>query len=541
MTNTLFYGDNLHVLREHVADESVDLIYLDPPFNSNANYNMLFKSPDGSESDAQISAFDDTWSWGQSAEEAVDWVRDSGHHKTFDLLETMRAFLGENDMMAYLAMMAARLIELHRVLKDTGSLYLHCDPTASHYLKLLLDGVFGARSYQNEIIWKRTTTHSDSKTWSRVSDTILFFTKGAQFTWETPREPHSDEYIAAKYNKDDNDGRGRYHLDNMTSPNPRPNMMYEWMGFPFPPKGWRYQTETMQRLHDEGRIYYPMKKDGSHDTSKRPRLKRYLAEMPGGVMGNIWTDIPPINSQAQERLGYPTQKPLALLERIIAASSNEGDVVLDPFCGCGTAVDAAEKLGRRWLGIDVTHLAVNLIEQRMMDAHPDAKFKVVGRPESLAGAEELAKRDKHEFEKWIVPKLEGHLFEGGRKGADGGIDGFIYFRPDPASRKTEKAILSVKGGNNVGVGMIRDLHSTMEREKALAGVFITKALPTKPMITEAAKVGLFEGPGGRKISRLQILTLAEIFQGKRPDLPHIDSPYKKAQRSKKASGQGTLL
>ncbi|MEM7688885.1 MAG: DNA methyltransferase [Pseudomonadota bacterium] len=541
MTNTLYYGDNLHVLHEKIADESVDLIYLDPPFNSNANYNMLFKSPDGSDSDAQINAFDDTWSWGPSAEEAVEWVRDSGHHKTYDLLETMRAFLGENDMMAYLAMMAARLIELHRVLKDTGSLYLHCDPTASHYLKLLLDGVFGPASYKNEIIWKRTTTHSDSKTWSRVSDTILFFTKSSGFTWHTPREPHSEEYITTKYRHDDDDGRGPYRLDNMTSPNPRPNMMYEWLGFPFPPKGWRYQRETMQRLHDEGRIWYPTNDDGSYRTKNRPQLKRYLAEMPGGVMGNIWTDINPINSQAQERLGYPTQKPLALLERIIAASSNEGDVVLDPFCGCGTALDAAEKLGRKWIGIDVTHLAINLIEQRMMDAHPEAKFEVVGRPESLAGAEELAKRDKHEFEKWIVPKLDGHLFEGGRKGADGGIDGFIYFRSDPGSRKSDKAILSVKGGDNVGVGMIRDLHSVMEREKALAGVFVTKSLPTKPMITEAAKVGLFEGPGGRKISRLQILTLAEIFQGLRPDLPLVDSPYKKAQRSQKPDQQGKLL
>ena len=253
-----------------------------------------------------------------------------------------------------------------------------------------------------------------------------------------------------------------------------------------------------------------------------------------GSSGGIDDDVRWLSPRDAERLGYPTQKPLALLERIIAASSNEGDVVLDPFCGCGTALDAAEKLGRKWIGIDVTHLAINLIEQRMLDAHPDADFKVIGRPESLAGAEELARRDKHEFEKWIVPKLEGHLYEGGRKGADGGIDGFIYFRPDPSgSKKTEKAILSVKGGENVGVGMIRDLHSTMEREKALAAVFVTKALPTKPMVTEAAKVGLFDGPGGRKIPRLQILTLAEIFAGKRPDLPHVDSPYKKAQRSVK--------
>lgn len=540
MANTLYYGDNLHVLDEKIRGESVDLIYLDPPFNSNANYNMLFKSPDGSDSDAQINAFDDTWSWGPSAEEAVDWVRDSGHHKTYDLLETMRGFLGENDMMAYLAMMAARLIELHRVLKPTGSLYLHCDPTASHYLKLLLDGVFGAKSYKNEIVWKRTTTHSDSKTWSRISDTILFFTKASEFTWTTPREPHSEEYVATKYRHDDGDGRGPYRLDNMTSPNPRPNMMYEWLGFPFPPKGWRYKPETMQRLHDEGRIWYPTNADGTYRTTNRPQLKRYLDEMPGGVMGNIWTDIHPINSQAQERLGYPTQKPLALLERIISASSNEGDVVLDPFCGCGTALDAAEKLGRQWIGIDVTHLAINLIEQRMMDAHPEASFTVVGRPESLAGAEELAKRDKHEFEKWIVPKLDGHLFEGGRKGADGGIDGFIYFKPD--GKKTEKAILSVKGGENVGVGMIRDLHSTMEREKATAAVFITKALPTKPMTTEAAKVGNFDSEvTGRKHPRLQIITLAEIFADKRPDLPWVVSPYKKAQRSQKPDGQAKLL
>ena len=289
----------------------------------------------------------------------------------------------------------------------------------------------------------------------------------------------------------------------------------------------------LSALDEAGDLYWT--KTGKPRRKVRPGNEAYA------VIDNLWNDVPALESHSKERLGYPTQKPLALLERIISASSNEGDVVLDPFCGCGTALDAAEKLGRKWIGIDATHLAVNLIEQRMLDAHPDAAFTVVGRPESLAGAEELARRDKHEFEKWIVPKLEGHLYEGGRKGADGGIDGFIYFRPDADARKTQKAILSVKGGENVGVGMIRDLHSTMEREKALAGVFITKALPTKPMTVEAAKVGLFDGPGGRKIPRLQIITLAEIFAGKRPDLPHIDSPYKKAQRSKKASGQAQLL
>ncbi|MGO9743857.1 MAG: site-specific DNA-methyltransferase, partial [Roseiarcus sp.] len=328
--NTLFYGDNLPVMREHIAGESVDLVYLDPPFNSNASYNVLFKAPDGHRSQAQIEAFDDTWHWTDSAEQAFDEVMASGNSDAAEMLRAMRSFLRENDMMAYLTMMAVRLIELRRVLKPTGSLYLHCDPTASHYLKIVLDAIFGPAGFQNEIVWKRTTTHSDSKTWSRVADNILFYSKGKVFTWNTPRAPHSQEYIASKYRHDDGDGRGRYRLDNMLSPNPRPNMVYEWRGFSSPSIGWRYQEETMAQLDAEGRIWYPRKSDGSLDASKRPQLKRYLDEMEGGAVGTVWTDIAPINSQAHERLGYPTQKPLALLERIVAASSNEGDLVLDP-------------------------------------------------------------------------------------------------------------------------------------------------------------------------------------------------------------------
>jgi site-specific DNA-methyltransferase (adenine-specific) len=263
MTNKLYYGDNLDVLREHIPDASVDLIYLDPPFNSNASYNILFKSPAGAGADASIEAFDDTWAWGPTASSALMDITQSGNHKLHVLMQAMKTAIGENAMMAYLAMMAVRLVEMHRVLKDTGSLYLHCDPTASHYLKLVLDAVFGNENFRNEITWKRTNTHNDSKTWSKVSDIILFYSKGKDFTWNTPREPHSEEYKASKYRSDDGDGRGLYQLDNMTSPNPRPNMMYEWLGFPFPPMGWRYQTETMQRLHDDGRIWYPTKSDGS--------------------------------------------------------------------------------------------------------------------------------------------------------------------------------------------------------------------------------------------------------------------------------------
>ena len=386
----------------------------------------------------------------------------------------MRTFLGDNDMMAYLAMMATRLIELHRVLKPTGSLYLHCDPTASHYLKLLLDGVFGASNYRNEITWKRTTTHSDSKTWSKVSDTLLFYTKGSEFTWHTPRETHSEDYLASKYRHDDGDGRGRYMLDNMTSPNPRPNMTYEWLGFLPPAMGWRFQRSTMQKLHDEERIYYPSHADGTLDTTRRPRIKKFLSEMPGGVMGAVWTDISPINSQAQERLGYPTQKPLVLLERIIAASSNEGDIVLDPFCGCGTAVHAAQKLGRQWIGIDVTHLAIHLIEKRLKDAFPGLQYEVHGTPRDLASAQDLARRDKHQFELWALAQVDAQPWRGGRKGADGGIDGIIYFKPD--GKRTERAIVEVKGGGT-GVKDIGRLAQVMEREKAPLGVFITAEHP----------------------------------------------------------------
>jgi site-specific DNA-methyltransferase (adenine-specific) len=512
MSNHLYYGDNLAVLRESIADESVDLIYLDPPFNSNASYNVLFKGPQGNDSAAQIEAFDDTWHWNDSAEAAYGDVMRSGNGAAAEMLRAMRGFLGENDMMAYLAMMAVRLLELHRVLKPTGSLYLHCDPTASHYLKILLDAVFGARSYKNEIIWKRTTTHSDSKTWSRVADTIYFYAKTPNdFIWNTPRDPHSDEYLAAKYRHDDQDGRGIFRLDNMTSPNPRPNMMYEWKGHESPPKGWRYSLETMTKLDKEGRIWYPADKAGNRDTSKRPQLKRYLSEMEGGVMGTVWIDIPPINSRAQERLGYPTQKPVALLERILNASSNPGDVVLDPFCGCGTTVHAAQKLGRQWIGIDVTHLAIGLIEKRLRDAFADVEFTTHGVPQDLAGARDLANRgreDKNyyfEFEKWALSLIAAQPGNLSKKGADRGIDGNIYFA------KTARAIVSVKAGDNIGVGMIRDLRGVIERDGAEIGVFLTLTEPKKTMITEAAAAGLFEMEGNDPVPRIQIVTIEDAL------------------------------
>ncbi len=533
MTNRLYYGDNLDVLREQIASESVDLVYLDPPFNSNANYNILFKSPAGKAADSQIEAFEDTWHWNDKAEAAFHDVMTCGNTDVAELLRAMRGFLKENDMMAYLAMMAVRLIELHRVLKPTGSLYLHCDPTASHYLKLLLDGVFGAGTYVNEIVWQRTNAKSHAYTrFPSGHDTIFFYRKGEGAVWHPTYLPHSEKLLKSHYsNVDEGTGR-RFTLGDTLNPNPnRPNLTYEWNGHL---KVWRWTKDRMQQMHDEGRLHYTK--------SGMPRFKRYLDEMEGTPVTSVWTDIPPINSQAQERLGYPTQKPLALLERIINASSNEGDVVLDPFCGCGTAVDAAQKLGRQWIGIDVTHLSIGLIERRMKDRYgDDLAYEVIGTPNDLASAQKLAAEEPHQFQYWITQAVDGQPYQGGRKGADRGIDGYLYFTGH--DRKTEAAIISVKAGRNVGVAMVRDLKGVIEREKSPIGIFICAVNPTREMEREAAAAGVYEGADGRTYPRLQIFTLAEYFQGLRPKVPLLDrqAAYKKAARAGDEGKQGTLL
>jgi site-specific DNA-methyltransferase (adenine-specific) len=539
LVNKLYYGDNLKVLREHIADESVDLVYLDPPFNSNATYNVLFKAPDGHQSQSQIEAFDDTWHWSESAEDAYWQVLRGPNSDAAKMLEAMRGFLGENDMMAYLAMMAIRLIELHSKLKPTGSLYLHCDPTASHYLKLLMDAVFGARFFQNEITWRRSSPHNDSKTWSRTADKIFFYTKSDEFRWNTPYESLSEEYQTSHYGNEDASGR-RFQLTSILSPSPRPNMMYEWNGFPSPPLGWRFSRERMAELDAEGLIWYPTHKDGTLDVSKRPRFKRYLDEQKGTVTTTVWSDIPPINARAQERLGYPTQKPVALLERIISASSNPGDVVLDPFCGCGTTVHAAQKLGRQWIGIDVTPLAVNLIKRRLTEAFgADAKFEVIGLPQDLDGARALFEQDPHAFQLWAVSLIpDAQPWKGGKKGSDTGIDGQVYFRTDRTT--SERGIISVKGGKNVGVAMIRDLGHVVDREKAAIGYFITLTRPTRDMETEAVKAGYFETDRGR-FRKLQILSVEDLLNGTRPEMPFVDSSaFKRAKREEQKGKQGEM-
>jgi site-specific DNA-methyltransferase (adenine-specific) len=526
VNNALFYGDNLAVLRESIATESVDLIYLDPPFNSNATYNVLFKSPAGVDSPAQIEAFEDTWHWGREAEDAFDQVMRSGNTNAADMLRAMRSFLSENDMMAYLAMMAVRLIELRRVLKSTGSIYLHCDPTASHYLKQILDGIFGTHHFRNELIWRRGTPRGHAYTrYASSHDVIFYYAKSETCVWNVEDAvkkydaDNLDEKTDEKYSLKDEAGR-RYQLTSLINPNPdRPNLTYDFLGVR---RVWRWTRERMEEAYSAGLIVQPR-------PGAVPRFKRYLDEQRGKAIGDVWDDIPPINSQAQERLGYPTQKPVALLERIISTSSNPGDVVLDPFCGCGTAVHAAQKLGRAWIGIDITHLAISLIERRLKDAFPGIKFDVHGTPKDIDGARDLAIRDKYQFQWWAVSLIDAQPFAGKKKGADGGIDGLIYFRSD--AKSTERAIVSVKGGDNVGVPMIRDLKGVLDREKAPIGVFLTLAPPTKPMETEAASAG-FYALGEKKYPRLQIITIEQALAGAKPAIPLVDTgaAFKKPAR-----------
>jgi DNA modification methylase len=517
MKNRLFYGDNLAVLRGRdadgkplIPDESIDLIYLDPPFNSAATYNVLFRAPDGKMSDSQLEAFEDSWHWGDAAAAAYEDVITQGVYTDASvLLRGIVAALGKNDMTAYLAMMAVRLIELHRVLKPTGSLYLHCDPTASHYLKILLDGIFGAENFQNEISWRRTTAKADyaqgATHFPRLRDTILRFIKAGNGkpTYHQIFQPYSDDYLATKYRYKDADGRA-YRLDNLTGPGgaAKGNPQYEVFGVT---RYWRYSRERMAELINQGRIVQT--KSGAV-----PSLKRYLDEMQGVPIGDDWGDIRPINSQAQERLGYPTQKPLTLLERIINASSNPGDVVLDPFCGCGTAVHAAEKLGRRWVGIDVTHLAISLVERRLKDAFPNIAFDVLGTPRDLSAARDLAARDKHQFQWWAVSLLDAVPQGGKKKGADRGIDGIRWVRTGPKDGDLDRVIISVKGGENVSVRDVRDLAGTVQREGALGGVLITLADPTRPMLQDAAAHG-YASTGLGQFRKIMVKTIAELMAG----------------------------
>ncbi len=536
--NTLFYGDNLPILRDLPAD-FVDLVYLDPPFNSNRNYNVLFRDESGNEADAQIEAFQDTWHWSAHTEHLYRQIVTQADEPVSRMIEAMRGFVGENQLMAYVVMLAARLVELHRVLKPTGSLYLHCDPTASHYLKVVLDTIFGAQNYRNEIVWKRQSAHSDAKTkFPDVTDTIFLYAKTNRATFTPIYGEHDKGYLSKNYRYDDNDGRGRYRLGDITSPNPRPNMIYEWLGFVAPAKGWRFQLETMKKLHEEGRIYYPKHTDGTLDTSKRPAVKRYIGESEGSIITNVWTDIVPLHSSDAERLGYPTQKPVAILERIVLASSNPGDLVLDPFCGCGTAVAAAQKLGRKWIGIDITHLSIALQKMRLKDSFgllPGKDYDVHGEPVDYASAVQLAQDDRYQFQWWALSLIQARPIgttgggREGKKGADQGIDGVITF-VDDASNKAKRAIVQVKSGG-VNAAAIRDLIGTVQREGAPIGIFITLEQPSKPMLLEAARAGFYHSPGWKQdYPRIQILTIQDLLNGATVKMPPTSVTFKQAEK-----------
>ena len=539
MKNHLYYGDNLDVLRRYVRDETVDLVYLDPPFKSDQDYNVLFAEQDGSRAAAQIKAFGDMWQWDEASARVYEEVVETGG-RVSQVLQSFRGFLGDNDMLAYLAMMAPRLVELQRVLKPTGSLYLHCDPTASHYLKILLDAIFGPTNYRNEITWQRTESHNTAGRYGNVADILLFYVQSDRATYNRSFHKYADQKYSAqqmqRFRHVDDDGR-RYKLENLTGPRPDSNSgKFEWRGtLPGPTRGWGYKKAQLEQWWAEGKIQ--TKKDG---TPRMDGLKVYLDETEGKPLQNIWTDIPRISNTSSERLGYPTQKPEALLERIINASSNAGDVVLDPFCGCGTAIAAAQKSNRRWIGIDVTHLAIGLIKHRLRNTFGDdvtKSYEVIGEPVSPPDAAVLAKDDPFQFQWWALGLVGARPAEQ-KKGADKGIDGRLYFHDDAAGAKTKQIIFSVKAGKT-SVPHVRDLRGVIEREQAEIGVLLTQQEPTKPMRTEAASAGFYESPWGTRHPRLQLLTVTDLLTGETVDRPvqQGNVTFKKAPKYRRETGK----
>ena len=548
-TNVLYYGDNLEILRRYIPDASVDLIYLDPPFNSNRDYNVIFRDESGNRSDAQLLAFEDTWHWGPSAESTYRYLTNTAHHegrvpdKVSTIIAALRSGIGSNQMMAYLVEMAVRLVELHRVLKPTGSLYLHCDPTASHYLKLILDSIFDVRHFVNEIIWKRSDAHNDfgqgAKHLGRLHDVILFYRKADAATFNPVYTPLPQSTVDTWYRHVEPETGRRYNLADITGPGgaSKGNPHYEFMGVT---RYWRYKRETMERLVAEGRIV--QRKPGTV-----PQQKRYLDESKGVGLQDIWTDIEMLRGYRQgERLGWATQKPVALLERILEISSNPGDTVLDPFCGCGTAVAAAEKSGRRWIGIDITYLSVAVMKARMKDSF-GIEVPVIGQPTEVEGARQLAEGDdgRYQFQWWSLNLIDARPLGGTeRKGADRGIDGRVTFTIGPKGEMGQ-ALVSVKSGK-VNSSMVRDLKGTIEREKAEIGVFITLEEPSSEMKLEATTAGVYTSPiDGRDYPRIQILTIRELLEeGRKPMLPLlILSPYQQAERiaDKRAAEQQEMF
>lgn len=552
--NKLYYGDNLQVLAK-LPPNLVDLIYLDPPFNSARNYNVIFsrdrsRSGHTADASAQIEAFEDTWTWTPETDSQYDeYVNGGLPVRVADALSAMRTLLGENDASAYLVNMAPRLVELHRVLKPTGSLYLHCDPTMSHYLKVLLDGIFDVRNFKSEIIWKRTTAHNSAKRYGPVHDVILYYAKDAkQSLWNKQHGAYDEKYTDTKYRHIDETGQ-RYRLSDMTGSGVRNGQSgQEWRGYNPTTIGrhWaisdycrtKFEEITGQVLNETsmihsldeldkiGVIVWPKKADG------RPEHKRYLDDMPGVALQDVWTDIDPINARAAERLGYPTQKPLALMERIITASSNPGDVVLDPFCGCGTTVDAAQKLGRSWIGVDITYIAIDLIEKRLLGTYgPEIadEYVISGIPHDKQAAFALFKKNPFDFERWAVSMVNAQ--PNAKQVGDRGIDGVARF---PLGQKNQfgRIIVSVKGGTQLNPAMVRDLLGTVQTQGAEMGILITMGDPTRGMIDAVNHAGSYLHPANNQaFPRLQIVTVPQLLSGNRPSTPATLIPYIQAKKS----------
>jgi len=487
MENTLYYGDNLHILRDYIKDESIDLIYLDPPFNSKANYNILYQEPTGEQSQAQITAFEDTWHWTEETERTFEEIIDTASPMLVEMMIAFRRFVGINDVMAYLTMMAIRLLELKRVLKNSGSIYLHCDPTASHYLKVLMDTIFGKKNLRNELVWSYKRYTAISKRFQRLHDIILFYSKGNDPVFNDLREEYG-----AKSGKADS----HYKQD------------------------------------EQGRWHRLQKRKG-----KAPYIV-YLSE--GRRLGDVW-EMPIINASANERLGYQTQKPEALLERIISASSNENDVVLDPFCGCGTTIAVAQKLKRSWIGIDITHLAINLIKWRLKEQFSlisKIDYSVIGEPEDLTGAKELASENRYQFQWWAISLIDARPFQNKKKGSDTGIDGLIYFQDE--KHIVKKVIVQVKSGH-VSVKDIRDLGHVINREKAEIGIFVTLESPTSHMIKEAVQKGFYKSPmDNKQYFKIQIKTIEDLLKDNRLELPSRHISHKTAQPRPQKPSQSQL-
>lgn len=547
--NHLYFGDCLDVLKELSQQNPtpfIDLIYIDPPFNSKRNYNVLFESMDMKDANAQKQAFADTWS-------NVSYI-DELHmlmELNKDIYEVLSVFHKTKSIsdsaVAYLTTMAHRIIYMHKLLKDTGSFYLHCDPTMSHYLKLICDMIFGERNFRNEITWQRTNAHNDSKKqFPNVNDIILFYGKSILTFFDPQYTSHEEEYVKKFYRFNDNDGRGPYRLGDMSAPagggmsainkkTGKPNGWYVYKGFQPPDKGWRYELSTMEKLDYEGRIYFPKNKNGDFDFTKRLALKRYLEEQKGNLIGNNWGDIYPLSSQEKEALGYPTQKPEALLERIINASSNEGDIVADFFCGCGTTISVAQRLNRKWLGADISHLAVRLILKRLIDTYGDGvkhNVKLHGFPKDVASAKMLAQdteNGRFGFQDWAIEVLLNGVVNP-KKTADGGYDGYLTFATDKAKHFV---LIETKSGK-VTVKNLREFIHVVNTEKAAAGIFVCFAdTVTKEMEKAAKEAGHIKVDGTEfPQDKIQILTIDDLLHDKKPMLPGAaaSATFKKAQR-----------